>query len=171
MCVSDSRVTVGSLVLYCLTYAAAFPIQGWLPPICLFKFTNEKCMAQYVDSLCASFPLLLSQQRHVSTSSFIHNLACSQMQAAFPFSSQTPPPNEHPILAQNCCHPPLSVIRYGLIRDAPLFAWLEANMDKLMARDTVATAYAIERSCINKAEVREGLKGALHMLMTHFVFT
>lgn len=27
-------------------------------------------------------------------------------------------------------------------------------MDKLLARDTVATAYAIERSCINKAEVR-----------------
>ena len=43
--------------------------------------------------------------------------------------------------------------RYGLIRDAPLFGWLEENMDKLMARDTVATAYAIERSCINKAEV------------------
>ena len=30
---------------------------------------------------------------------------------------------------------------------------VEENMDKLMARDTVATAYAIERSCVNKAEV------------------
>ncbi|KAF5841376.1 3-dehydroquinate synthase [Dunaliella salina] len=45
------------------------------------------------------------------------------------------------------------IVKYGLIRDAPLFAWLEENMEKLMARDTVATAYAIERSCINKAEV------------------
>ncbi|GAX83650.1 hypothetical protein CEUSTIGMA_g11075.t1 [Chlamydomonas eustigma] len=45
------------------------------------------------------------------------------------------------------------IIKYGLIRDAPLFCWLEENMDKLLARDTEAIAYAIERSCINKAEV------------------
>ena len=45
------------------------------------------------------------------------------------------------------------VIKYGLIRDLPFLAWLETNMDALMARDAAALAYAIERSCQNKAEV------------------
>jgi len=45
------------------------------------------------------------------------------------------------------------VIKYGLIRDAEFFGWLEHNIDSLLARDDVALAYAIERSCINKAEV------------------
>ncbi|WP_415879634.1 3-dehydroquinate synthase [Methylomonas sp. TEB] len=45
------------------------------------------------------------------------------------------------------------VIKYGLIRDPDFLQWLEANMPKLLARDKDALAYAIERSCINKAEV------------------
>lgn len=45
------------------------------------------------------------------------------------------------------------VIKYGLIRDLPFLEWLEKNMDKLLARDPKALAYAIERSCRNKAEV------------------
>jgi 3-dehydroquinate synthase len=45
------------------------------------------------------------------------------------------------------------VIKYGLIRDPAFLQWLEANMPKLLARDKEALAYAIERSCINKAEV------------------
>ncbi len=45
------------------------------------------------------------------------------------------------------------VIKYGLIRDLPFLEWLEANMEKLLARDTSALQYAIERSCRNKAEV------------------
>lgn len=45
------------------------------------------------------------------------------------------------------------VIKYGLIRDLPFLEWLEANMDRLMAREGDALAYAIERSCANKAEV------------------
>ncbi|MDT4289259.1 3-dehydroquinate synthase [Methylomonas sp. MO1] len=45
------------------------------------------------------------------------------------------------------------VIKYGLIRDPGFLEWLEANMPKLLARDKDALAYAIERSCINKAEV------------------
>lgn len=45
------------------------------------------------------------------------------------------------------------VIKYGLIRDLPFLEWLEANMEKLMARDPAALTYAIERSCANKAEV------------------
>ena len=45
------------------------------------------------------------------------------------------------------------VIKYGLIRDLPFLDWLEANMDGLMARDGELLAHAIERSCVNKAEV------------------
>ncbi len=45
------------------------------------------------------------------------------------------------------------VIKYGLIRDAAFFAWLEANIDALLARNPEALAYAIERSCRDKAAV------------------
>lgn len=45
------------------------------------------------------------------------------------------------------------VIKYGLIGDPEFFAWLEQNMDKLLARDPQALAYAIERSCADKAAV------------------
>jgi 3-dehydroquinate synthase len=45
------------------------------------------------------------------------------------------------------------VIKYGLIRDLPFLEWLEVNMDSLVGRDDEALAYAIERSCRNKAEV------------------
>ncbi len=45
------------------------------------------------------------------------------------------------------------VIKYGLIRDLPFLEWLEINMERLIARDADALAYAVERSCANKAEV------------------
>lgn len=45
------------------------------------------------------------------------------------------------------------IIKYGLIRDLEFLQWLEANMDKLLGRDPAALAFAIERSCTNKAEV------------------
>lgn len=45
------------------------------------------------------------------------------------------------------------VIKYGLIRDLPFLEWLEKNMESLVNRDSDALAYAIERSCRNKAEV------------------
>jgi 3-dehydroquinate synthase len=45
------------------------------------------------------------------------------------------------------------MIKYGLIRDPEFFNWLEANLDKLLARDAEALAFAIHRSCRNKAEV------------------
>lgn len=48
------------------------------------------------------------------------------------------------------------VIKYGLIRDLPFLEWLEAHMDALLARDPAALAFAIERSCANKAEVVAG---------------
>ncbi len=45
------------------------------------------------------------------------------------------------------------VIKYGLIRDAEFFEWLENNIQALLARDKEALSFAIERSCLNKAEI------------------
>ena len=45
------------------------------------------------------------------------------------------------------------VIKYGLIRDLPFLEWIEANLERLLARDADALAEAVERSCRNKAEV------------------
>ncbi|NP_001268092.1 3-dehydroquinate synthase-like [Vitis vinifera] len=61
------------------------------------------------------------------------------------------------------------VIKYGLIRDAEFFEWQEKNMQALMARDPGALAYAIKRSCENKAEVvsldekESGLRATLNL--------
>lgn len=45
------------------------------------------------------------------------------------------------------------IIKYGLIRDARFFAWLEASIDRLLEREPEALAYAIRRSCEVKASV------------------
>lgn len=45
------------------------------------------------------------------------------------------------------------VIKYGLIQDLEFFEWLEANIEKLLAREPEALAYAIERSCQDKADI------------------
>jgi 3-dehydroquinate synthase len=45
------------------------------------------------------------------------------------------------------------VIKYGLIRDAEFFDWLEAHIEPLMALDEGAISEAIYRSCQNKADV------------------
>lgn len=45
------------------------------------------------------------------------------------------------------------VIKYGLIRDPEFFVWLENHMAKLVSRESTALAYAIRRSCENKAAV------------------
>ncbi|MCA0899811.1 MULTISPECIES: 3-dehydroquinate synthase [Microbulbifer] len=45
------------------------------------------------------------------------------------------------------------VIKYGMICDPGFFGWLEENMDLLLARDPQALAYAVERSCADKAAV------------------
>ncbi|CAL0311453.1 unnamed protein product [Lupinus luteus] len=61
------------------------------------------------------------------------------------------------------------VIKYGLIRDAEFFEWQEKNMQALLARDPNALAYAIKRSCENKAEVvsldekESGLRATLNL--------
>jgi 3-dehydroquinate synthase len=58
------------------------------------------------------------------------------------------------------------IIKYGLICDRPFFDWLETHMEGLLARDPEALAYAIHRSCQDKAQVvaedeREGGRRAI----------
>ena len=45
------------------------------------------------------------------------------------------------------------VIKYGPITDPAFFNWIEANLQRLLERDTDALAYAIQRSCEIKASV------------------
>lgn len=45
------------------------------------------------------------------------------------------------------------VIKYGLIRDAKFFAWVEANIESILAREQDALTYIIQQSCQNKAEI------------------
>ena len=45
------------------------------------------------------------------------------------------------------------VIKYGLINDPELFAWLEEHVEALMRRDKGLLAEAIERSCADKAAI------------------
>lgn len=45
------------------------------------------------------------------------------------------------------------VIKYGLICDAPLFDWLEAHLDEVLAGDAAALAHVIRRSCEIKAAI------------------
>ena len=45
------------------------------------------------------------------------------------------------------------VVKYGLIRDLPFLAWLEDNLERLLAREPEALAEAILRSCANKAAI------------------
>jgi len=45
------------------------------------------------------------------------------------------------------------IIKYGLIRDAGFFAWLEEHLPALLARDPDALAHAIKSSCESKAAI------------------
>lgn len=45
------------------------------------------------------------------------------------------------------------VVKYGLICDAEFYQWLQQNMQQLIEKSPAALAYAIERSCQNKAKV------------------
>ena len=45
------------------------------------------------------------------------------------------------------------VIKHGAIIDAKFFDWIESNVEKLVAKDAQALAYAIQRSCEIKADV------------------
>ena len=61
------------------------------------------------------------------------------------------------------------VVKYGMILDAEFFHWLEANPDRLLAREPAAISHAVERSAALKAHVVErderessGLRAALN---------
>jgi 3-dehydroquinate synthase len=60
------------------------------------------------------------------------------------------------------------VIKYGPIADADFLSWLEANLDRLLARDHAALMHAIRRSCEIKAwvvgqdEKESGLRAILN---------
>jgi 3-dehydroquinate synthase len=45
------------------------------------------------------------------------------------------------------------VIKYGLIAKKPFFSWLENNIDRILELDSDAIEYAVEQSCLCKAEV------------------
>jgi 3-dehydroquinate synthase len=45
------------------------------------------------------------------------------------------------------------IVKYGVIVDAPFFAWLEDHIDELKALDAAALTYAIRRSCEIKAKI------------------
>jgi 3-dehydroquinate synthase len=61
------------------------------------------------------------------------------------------------------------VIKYGLIADADFFNWLEDNTSALKQADQTALAFAIERSCLNKAkivsadETEQGIRAILNL--------
>ncbi|GAB3630089.1 3-dehydroquinate synthase [Pandoraea terrae] len=60
------------------------------------------------------------------------------------------------------------VIKHGAIADAEFFTWIEANIDKLNARDPQALTWAVQRSCEIKAHVvasderEQGLRATLN---------
>jgi len=61
------------------------------------------------------------------------------------------------------------VIKYGLINDPEFFNWLETNIDVLKNRESDALAFAIERSCLDKAnlvaqdEKEQGVRALLNL--------
>ena len=60
------------------------------------------------------------------------------------------------------------VIKYGIIRDAGFFGWLEANVGELLRRDAAALKHAVLTSCAVKAAVvavderEDGLRAILN---------
>ncbi|MGB1547349.1 MAG: 3-dehydroquinate synthase [Alphaproteobacteria bacterium] len=45
------------------------------------------------------------------------------------------------------------IVKYGLIRDAEFFAWLEANGAKVLSGDAAALTHAIVKACETKADI------------------
>jgi 3-dehydroquinate synthase len=61
------------------------------------------------------------------------------------------------------------VVKYGFIRDAAFLQWIEANVERLLARDDAAVMHAVRRSCEIKADVvgqderEHGLRAILNL--------
>jgi len=109
----------------------------------------------------ATAPTLSTPQHQPNTNTNLTRRQPSIPKPTTPNHPPNHPPNYPPTTPPITPQPPprelasgiSEIVKYGLIRDAALFAWLEANMQRLLARDTEAVAYAVERSCVNKAEV------------------
>lgn len=61
------------------------------------------------------------------------------------------------------------VVKYGVIADASLFAWLEAHTEQLNQRDMDSLAHVIRRSCEIKADVvaRDEREGGLRAILNY----
>jgi 3-dehydroquinate synthase len=61
------------------------------------------------------------------------------------------------------------VIKYGIIRDAPFFDWLEARRDRLLQLDQPVLAHAVRTSCAIKAAVVESdeREGGLRAILNY----
>jgi 3-dehydroquinate synthase len=59
------------------------------------------------------------------------------------------------------------VIKYGLLGDHEFLAWIESNVDSLMAKDAEVISTAIERSCQMKADIvaRDEREGGVRALL------
>ena len=59
------------------------------------------------------------------------------------------------------------VIKHGLVRDTAFFTWLEANVERLLARDPEALEHAVTRSVAIKAEIvaRDEREGGLRKML------
>jgi len=57
------------------------------------------------------------------------------------------------VIDSDTLHGLAEVVKYGVIADAELFAWLEDNVDALNARRASSMAYVIKRCCEIKADV------------------
>lgn len=59
------------------------------------------------------------------------------------------------------------VIKYGVSIDVPFFEWLEENVERLVAKDSDALAYAIQRSCEIKADIvaKDEREGGLRAIL------
>jgi 3-dehydroquinate synthase len=61
------------------------------------------------------------------------------------------------------------VVKYGFIRDAAFLQWIEANVERLIAREDAAVIHAVRRSCEIKADVvgqderEQGLRAILNL--------
>ena len=61
------------------------------------------------------------------------------------------------------------VVKYGFIRDAAFLQWIEANVERLLAREDAAVMHAVRRSCEIKADVvgqderEHGLRAILNL--------
>lgn len=62
------------------------------------------------------------------------------------------------------------VVKYGLLADSPLFAWVEKNLDRIMALEAQFIGETIERCCAIKARIvgldeREAMTGGPRTLL------